>query len=207
MSKKSPRYYLITGLLSIIPVAATYWIIFHLFHFFSNPGATIVEFIFKDKVPDYVPELTGFLLTVIFIYLIGILVSNVIGKRLYSWFETILAKIPIVNAVYKTIKQITTTLSHPERQAFKKVVYIQYPRKGIWTLTMVTGESIDEGKEKYYHIFVPTTPNPTSGYLLYIPQKHAVETNISVEEGLKIIVSGGLLAPEKNHIPAQNDTN
>ena len=207
MSKKSSRYYLITGLLSIIPVAATYWIIFHLFNFFSNPGATIVEFIFKDKVPDYVPEITGFLLTVIFIYFIGILVSNVIGKRLYSWFETLLAKIPIVNAVYKTIKQITTSLSQPDRQAFKKVVYIQYPREGIWTLTMVTGESVNENNEKFYHIFVPTTPNPTSGYLLYIPQKDAVETNISVEEGLKIIVSGGLLASAKNHIPAPHGTN
>ena len=201
MSTKSPRYHLITGLLSIIPVAATYWIIFYLFNFFSNPGATIVEFIFKDKVPDYVPELTGFLLTFIFIYLIGILVSNVIGKRLYSWLETLLAKIPIVNAIYKTIKQITTSLSEPSRHAFKKVVYIQYPREGIWTLTMVTGESINKNNEKYYHIFVPTTPNPTSGYLLYIPKNDTVETNFSVEEGLKIIVSGGLLAPDKNQIP------
>jgi len=195
---KSTKHYIITGLISILPLTATYWIIIKLFNFFSRPGATIVEFIFSNKVPSYVPQVAGFILTILFIYLIGILVSNVLGNRLYIWIENVLSRIPVVKSVYRTIKQITTSLSSPDRQAFKKVVFIEYPRKGIWTLTMVTGESTNQDGDEYYHIFVPTTPNPTSGYLLYVPQKDAHETNISIEEGLKIIISGGMLAPDKN---------
>ena len=200
MAPKSFKYYILTGLLSILPVAATYWILLKLFQFFSTPGAAIVEFIFKDKVPKYVPELAGFILTILFISFAGMVVSNVLGKRIYAWFETVLSRIPVVSVVYRTIKQITSSLSGPNRQAFKKVVYIEYPRKGIWTLTMVTGESINKTGEKYYHIFVPTTPNPTSGFMLYIPQNDTLETEMSVEEGLKIIISGGMLAPGTNQL-------
>ena len=200
MSSKTTKHYILTGLFSILPIAATYWIVSKLFNLFSNPGSTIVEIIFSENIPPYIPELVGFILTILFIYIIGILVSNVLGKRVYLWLEAILSRIPIVNAVYRTIKQITTTISSPERQAFKKVVFIEYPRKGIWTLTMVTGESTNKKGEKFYHIFVPTTPNPTSGYMLYIPQKDTQKTDISIEEGLKIIISGGMLAPNKNQL-------
>ena len=198
MATKSTKYYILTGLFSILPLAATYWIIVKLFQFFSRPGTSIVNFIFTDNVPPYVPQLSGFILTLMFIYFIGLLVSNVLGKRIIVWVENVLSRIPIVNSVYRTIKQITTSLSGPNRQAFKKVVFIEYPRKGIWTLTMVTGESTNENGNAYYHIFVPTTPNPTSGYMLYVPQRDAQETNMTIEEGLKIIISGGMLAPNKN---------
>ena len=198
MSNKSTKHYIITGLLSILPIALTYWIVLKLFQFFSNPGAKIVAIIFKNNIPRYIPELTGFILTISFIYLIGLLISNVIGKQLYVWFEKILSRIPFVNTVYRTIKQITSHLSGSDRQAFKKVVFIEYPRKGIWTLSMVTGESKNKNGELYFHIFVPTTPNPTSGYLLYLPQKDTRQTNMSIEEGMKIIISGGILAPKTN---------
>jgi len=198
MAWKSTKYYILTGLISILPLTATYWIVLKLFHFFSRPGVSIVEFIFADKVPPYVPQIAGFMLTILFIYLIGILVSNVLGKKLYSWIENMLSRIPVINSVYRTIKQITTSLSGHDRQAFKKVVFIQYPRKGIWTLSMVTGESINEDGDAFYHIFVPTTPNPTSGYMLYVPQIDALDANMSIEEGLKIIISGGILASNKN---------
>ena len=198
MSNKSTKHYLITGLLSILPIALTYWIVLKLFQFFSNPGAKIVDIIFKDNVPQYIPELAGFILTISFIYLMGLLISNVLGKQIYSWFEKILSRIPFVNTVYRTIKQITSHLSGPDRQAFRKVVFIEYPRKGIWTLSMVTGESKNKNGELYYHIFVPTTPNPTSGYLLYLPQKDTRQTDMSIEEGMKIIISGGILAPKTN---------
>lgn len=206
MAAKSTKYYVFTGLLSILPIAATYWIIVRLFNFFSRPGAAIVEFIFTDKVPPYIPQITGFILTILFIYFIGLFVSNVLGKRIYVWLEDILSRIPVVNSVYRTIKQITTSLTGPDRQAFKKVVFIEYPRKGIWTLTMVTGESTNAQGDKFYHIFVPTTPNPTSGYMLYVPQIDAHETNMTIEEGLKIVISGGMLAPNKNKLELHDVT-
>ena len=198
MLNKSTKHYLITGLLSILPIALTYWIVLKLFQFFSNPGAKIVAMIFKDNVPLYIPELAGFILTISFIYLMGLLISNVFGKQIYAWFEKILSRIPFVNTVYRTIKQITSHLSGSDRQAFKKVVFIEYPRKGIWTISMVTGESKNQSGELYYHIFVPTTPNPTSGYLLYLPQQDTRQTDMSIEEGMKIIISGGMLAPKTN---------
>ena len=204
MTNKSTKHYLITGLLSILPIALTYWIILKLFQFFSNPGAKIVAIIFKNHAPQYIPELAGFILTISFIYLTGLLISNVLGKQIYVWLESILSRIPFVNTVYRTIKQITSHLSGPNRQAFKKVVFIEYPRRGIWTIGMVTGESRNKLGALYYHIFVPTTPNPTSGYLLYIPKKDTRQTEMSIEEGMKIIISGGMLAPETNILDHQN---
>ena len=200
MITKTTKYYILTGLFSILPLMTTYWIVVKLFQFFSKPGKAIVEVLFKDKVPLYIPEIAGFILTVLFIYIIGLLVSNVLGKRVYLWMENILSRIPVVNAVYKTIKQITTSISGPERQAFKKVIFIEYPRKGIWTMAMVTGESLNKDNLKFYHIFVPTTPNPTSGFMLYIRQEDTQDANISIEEGLKIIISGGILAPNNNQL-------
>jgi len=206
MSQKGTKHYIITGLLSIIPITATYWIIVYLFHFFSDPGAVILEAIFNENIPIYVPELAGFILTILFIYSVGILVSNVLGKRIYLWFEKILSRIPVVSAVYKTIKQITSGITNPEKQAFKKVVFIEYPRKGIWTMSMVTGESTNVEGEKFYHIFVPTTPNPTSGFMLYILQNDTINTDIAIEEGLKIIISGGILAPINNNLKVTSVT-
>ena len=206
MSNKSTKHYIITGLLSILPIALTYWIILKLFQFFANPGTKIVATIFKGNIPQYIPELAGFILTISFIYFTGILISNVLGKQIYGWFEKILSRIPFVNTIYRTIKQITSHLSSPDRQAFKKVVFIEYPRKGIWTLSMVTGESINDNGELYYHIFIPTTPNPTSGFLLYIPKIDTLQTNMSIEEGMKIIISGGILAPKVNQIDTNNSS-
>ena len=200
MAIKTSKHYIITGIFSILPITATYWIVVKLFQFFSKPGAAIVEMLFNNNVPLYIPEVAGFILTILFIYFIGHFVSNVLGKRVYLWIETILSRIPVVNAVYKNIKQITTSISSPERQAFKKVVFIEYPRKGIWTMAMVTGESLNGIGLKFYHIFVPTTPNPTSGFMLYIQKEDTQDANISIEEGLKIIISGGILAPSNNQL-------
>ena len=102
--------------------------------------------------------------------------------------------------IYNTIKQITETLTVSQKQAFKKVVYIEYPKEDIWTIALVTGESKDKDNIAYYQIFVPTTPNPTSGFMLYIKKTNVKETYLSIDEGLKIVISGGMLAPEKNDI-------
>ena len=145
-----------------------------------------------------IENIIGFVLTFLFIYLIGVIISNVLGKRLYLFFEKILAKIPLINYIYNTIKQIIDTLAISQKQAFKKVVYIEYPKKDIWTIALVTGESKDSEDNEYYQIFVPTTPNPTSGFMLYVKKENTKETNMKIDEGLKIIISGGMLAPKTN---------
>jgi len=128
------------------------------------------------------------------------LVSSIFVKKILFNVERIIAGIPVVNIIYKTIKQITSSLGDPDKESFKKVVLIEYPRKNLWTLAMVTGESIDKESNEYYNIYVPTTPNPTSGFMLYALKNEVVETEISVEEGLKIIISGGVIGPDMNGI-------
>ena len=128
------------------------------------------------------------------------LVSSIFVKKILFNIEKVIAGIPVVNIIYKTIKQVTSSLGDPNKESFKKVVLIEYPRKTIWTLAMVTGESRDKNSNEYYNIYVPTTPNPTSGFMLYALKSEVLETSVSVEEGLKIIISGGVIGPEVNDI-------
>ena len=199
-NKSHIKQYIFTGLLSIVPVYVTYWIVKQLFLVFSTPGANLYYLLFGDNTIQYLPQIIGFLLTIIFIYVVGRFVTNVLGKSILSELERIVERIPVVNLVYKTIKQITDSLSSHNKNAFKKVVQLEYPRKGLWTLAMVTGESKDKKGNEYYHIFVPTTPNPTSGFMIYVLKSDTIETNLPVENALKIIISGGMLAPEVNEL-------
>ena len=208
---KKIQQYLLTGLISIIPIYLTYWIIKNLFLFFSGPGGIIVGLFLPDFINQnfefggitllsLLQKTLGFILTIASLYFLGLIISNVFGKKLYKLFESLLEKIPFVSKVYKSIKQITASLSGANSKAFQKVVLVEYPRKGLWTIAMVTGETLDDKDEKYYNIFVPTTPNPTSGYLLFIKSTETKKLDLSVEEGLKIIVSGGMISPEKLNI-------
>ena len=201
------KKYIFTGIMSIIPITITYWIIENLFIFFSKPGKFLIDQIYKIDVfqnyefinnfYQYLAYLTGFILTIVFIYILGLIVSNVIGKKIYVFFENILNKIPIVNKIYNTIKNITNTFTKPNNQAFQKVVLLEYPKENLWTLAMVTGECVNGNNIDCYKLFVPTTPNPTSGYLIIIEKTNVKESDISVEEGLSIIISGGMISPEK----------
>ena len=202
MNNKSHfKQYIFTGLLSILPIYATYWIVKQLFLLFSSPGTKLYYLTFGDNTFKYLPEFIGFLLTIISIYIIGRFVTNVLGKSLLHEIEKLVERIPIVSLVYKTVKQITESISSQNNNAFKKVIQLEYPRKGLWTLAMVTGESTDRVGNEYFHIFVPTTPNPTSGYMIYALKSDTVETELTVEEALKIIISGGMLAPNENTLP------
>jgi uncharacterized membrane protein len=201
------RKYVITGIISIIPVALTYWLIKYLFMFFSEPGKYIVDLIFNytfiNKIPFiqsfyiYFSYLIGFLLTILFLFSLGAIISNVFGKRLYQFIESILSRIPIVNKVYQTTKQITSTFTKNNSKAFQKVVLIEYPKKDLWTLAMVSGETYNKKDEVCYKLFIPTTPNPTSGFLILVNTKNVIETNITVEEAMEIIISAGMISPAK----------
>ena len=128
------------------------------------------------------------------------LVSSMFIKKVLLSLEKIISGIPVVNIIYKTIKQVTSSLGDPNKESFKKVILIEYPRKDVWTLAMVTGESMDKNGNEYYNIYLPTTPNPTSGFMLYALKTEVLEADISVEEGLKIIISGGVIGPDINGI-------
>tara|TARA_Y100000996_G_scaffold16925_1_gene12680 strand:- start:897 stop:1490 length:594 start_codon:yes stop_codon:yes gene_type:complete len=189
------KNYLITGIISIIPIYLTYWIIENLFNFFSGPGKSIIETFFEVEY-QFLIQFVGFILTLTFLIVLGVIVKNVFGKKIYNYFELLLDSIPIINRIYKTIKNVTDTLASSKEQTFTKVVMIEYPKNDLWTLAMVTSESVDTKGEHYYNLFVPTTPNPTSGYLIICKKDKTIDAGVSVEEGLSIIISGGMLGPK-----------
>ena len=177
------------GLLAIVPIAVTFWILKFLFNFLDSLASP-----FLKKVGIEIPGL-GIILTLLFIFVLGLFITNVLGKTLFNWGEKILAKLPIVNTIYNTIKQITSAFSGSTVKSFEQVIFIQYPREGLWTMCFVTNQSTNENGDTFYHVFVPTTPNPTSGVFIVIPKKDAIHPDISVEDGLKAIISGGILDP------------
>ena len=180
---------IIAGLLAIVPIAVTFWILKFLFTFLDSLASP-----FLKKVGIEIPGL-GIILTLLFIFVLGLFITNVLGKTLFNWGEKILAKLPIVNTIYNTIKQITSAFSGSTVKSFEQVIFIQYPREGLWTMCFVTNQSKNENGDTFYHVFVPTTPNPTSGVFIVIPKKDAIHPDISVEDGLKAIISGGILDP------------
>ena len=204
---KNFKNYIFTGIISIIPISITFWIIQKLFLFFSVPGKIIIDlvidkaavenYIYLSYIYIFVSRLLGFLLTLIFLYFLGLIIKNVIGRRIYNFFEFVLDNIPIINKIYKTIKSITDSLTSTKEQAFTKVVMLEYPKDGLWTLAMVTGESTDTKGNEYYNLFVPTTPNPTSGYLIMVEKNKTIDADITVDEGLSIVVSAGMIGPNK----------
>jgi len=175
------------GLIAIVPIAVTFWILKFLFIFLDGFAAPLLK-----QVDIEIPGL-GIILTLLFIFILGLLITNVLGKTIFNWGEKILDKLPFVNTIYNTIKQITSAFSSSTVKSFEQVVFIQYPRKGLWTMCFVTNQSKNENGESFYHVFVPTTPNPTSGVFIIVPQKDAIHPDISVEDGLKAIISGGIL--------------
>ena len=181
------------GLFAIVPLALTFYIIKIIIVFLDQLTAPIMARI-NLEIPGF-----GLILTLLIIFALGIFVTNVLGRRLFSWGERLISSIPLVKNIYNTLKQITNAFSGAtQTENYQRVIYIQYPRKELWTICFVTGESVDGSGEEYYHVFVPTTPNPTSGVFIIIPKKDAIEADLTVEEGLKAVISGGLLAPEKS---------
>ncbi len=184
------------GLLAVVPLVLTVTILRFLFNFLDGITAPLLQ-----SVEINIPGL-GLLLTLILIYLLGLLVTNVVGKRLFSWGEKFVTSIPLIKPIYSTLKQITSAFSGANVKSFKEVIFIQYPKLGTWTLAFVTGNSTNNAGIEYVHLFVPTTPNPTSGVYIILPKHETIPSGMSVEVGLKSIISGGVLAPKNNPLPS-----
>ena len=183
---------ILAGLLAMLPLVATYWVVSILFKFLGDLASPFLEQL-GIKIPGL-----GIILTLLVIFLIGLFVTNVLGRTILTWGEKILSRLPIINTIYGTVKQITNAFSGPNVKSFKKVILIEYPRRDLWTMCFVTNESKNSKGTLFYHVFVPTTPNPTSGYFIIVPKKDTIESEISVEDGFKTIISGGILDSGKS---------
>ena len=188
------------GLIAVAPIALTYFVLITTLKFLDRFSGAFLKY-FNINIPGL-----GFFVSIALVYALGLLITTVLGNKLFSIGEKILTRIPLINTVYNTIKQLTHAFSGTGTKTFRKVVYIEYPRKDAWTLAFVTGSSENGEGVEFYHLFVPTTPNPTSGFFLMIPQKDTVPSDISVETGLKAIISGGLLAPSKHRAGEKKDS-
>ncbi|MBI5044173.1 MAG: DUF502 domain-containing protein [Nitrospirae bacterium] len=189
------KRYLITGILVITPIWGTYLIFKTLL--------TSMENLLGDYASSHFPEFyipgLGIITLLIFIFLIGLLTANFIGKKLLDLWERLLKKVPVVSSIYSALKQIVDSFSMQGSGNFSRVVLIEYPRKGVHTIGFVTGTSKgevqDKTKEKVLNVFVPTTPNPTAGFLLLVPEADVIPLDMKVEDGMKMIISCGIITP------------
>ncbi|MDX1763493.1 MAG: DUF502 domain-containing protein [bacterium] len=190
------KKYFITGLLVTLPLGLTYWILKVLLQsmerLIGNPIQRYLEI--------YIPGM-GIILLVTLILLIGILARNLIGKKLGQLGETMLHKIPLVRPIYKFVKQLVNTVFMQDQARFNGVVLVEYPRLGIYSVGFVTGEARGEVQdvtdETLVNVFIPTTPNPTSGFYLLFPKEQVTYLNLTAEEGAKLIISAGMVTPEQ----------
>lgn len=189
----------ITGILTLLPIYITYLLLRFIIGIAPNiPYLRTIPFFINNEILADIIEFLGALVVIFFI---GFVVSNVVGKRLFALFESFMERVPLINTIYTSTRQIMKTLTMPGKGNFKQVVLIEYPRKGIWTLAFVTAYSKSESGEQYVHVFLPTTPNPTSGFMLFIKEKDIQSSGLSIEEGLKTIISGGMISSDKNKLP------
>lgn len=194
------RKYFITGLLILVPLAITLWVL-NLIISTMDQSLLLLPPSWRPEalLGFYIPGL-GTILTLLIIFLTGLAARNFIGRQIVSLWEGVLTRIPVVKSIYSSVKQVSDTLFSSSGNAFRKAVLIQYPRQGSYTIAFLTGVPGGEVRNHlqgdYISVYVPTTPNPTSGFFLMVPRAEAVELDMSVDEALKYIVSMGVVAPE-----------
>lgn len=203
--KKNIRKRLVAGLLVIFPIFLTFFVIKFLFGFVGGVLSPVVTKVIvllgysppDSKVDEFVITSVSIILIFVALYFIGVFATNFFGKLILGYFEAILHKTPIIKNVYTSSKQFLHIVSLPGKKAFKRVVIVEYPRVGMKVIAFATGGIKSKDGTELTSVFIPTTPNPTSGFLIYLPESDIVETNMTIEEGMKLIISGGILVPEE----------
>lgn len=200
------KRYLITGLLVLVPLVITVWVLKTLIGIMDQsllllPTAWHPQVWLGVNIPGL-----GTLLTVLIVLVTGMIATNFFGKRIIQFWEGVLARVPVVKSIYYSVKQVSDTLFSDSGQAFRKAVLVQYPRAGSWTIAFLTGQPggdvVNHLKGDYVSLYVPTTPNPTSGFFLMMPRADVVELDMSVDEALKYIISMGVVTPD--NLPEQD---
>ena len=186
----------VRGSVLIIPLALTIWF----FRALLNAIDGILSPLLEAWIGRQIPGL-GFMSMLAIILLVGLLSRNLIGRVLFSWFENLVRSIPFVRSVYSAIKDLVGAFAPGGRgKTFREVVMIQYPRPGLYTIAFVTNEmpfvAADQSRIDFLNVYIPNPPNPTSGMLVLVPKQEAIRLNLTVEQGLKLSLSGGIVVPE-----------
>jgi uncharacterized membrane protein len=196
----SVRKYLLAGLVVWLPILVTVGAIRFIVELLDNTVQLIpVAYQPEHMIGVHIPGL-GVLVSLVLLLTTGLIATNYLGQRLVNWGEVVLSKIPLVRTIYNAVKQIINTLVSSNGDAFRKVLLIEYPRAGLWTLAFQTGFAAPEvnvhTQKEMISLFVPTTPNPTSGFFMMVAKKEVIELNMSIDEALKIIISLGVMQPK-----------
>lgn len=193
------KRYFITGLLIWVPLAITTWVLVLIVGAMDQSLRLLPEAIHPRTVLGFDIPGVGAVLTLLIIFFTGLLAANFIGQRLVAWWELLLARIPVVNSIYHSVKQVSDTLFSSSGNAFRKALLIEYPRRGSWTIAFLTGQPGGEVLRhldgEHVSVYVPTTPNPTSGFFLMLPRTEVIELDMSVDTALKYVISMGVVAP------------
>ena len=200
------KRYFITGLLIWAPLGITLWVLSFILGMMDQsilllPAAWQPRALVGFNIPG-----VGALMTLLVVFITGLLTANFIGQRLVRWWEALLHRIPVVRSIYQSVKQISDTVFSPSGQAFRQAALVQYPRQGSWTIGFLTGapggEIAEHLGDGMVSLYVPTTPNPTSGFFLMVPKADVIELDMSVEDALKYLISMGVVAP--SNLPVKN---
>ena len=197
------KSWFLTGVIVAAPVAITVYMSYHLVIWINQVTSKLIPQQWKigDIVPYAIPG-CGLLLLIVVLIFIGMLTTGYVGKFFVRLWEKIIRKMPIVSSFYSLMKQIFETFLSQKSRSFSEVVLVQYPRPGLWTIAFVSkdetgGEIADKAGEDFLSIYVPTTPNPTSGFLIFVPKKDVIKLDMSVEDGIKYVLSCGIVTPEE----------
>ncbi len=199
------RNYFLTGILVSAPLVITFYAAYVVVSFIDNTVTGLLPDIYNPNtyLPFSVPGV-GLLVLFTSLVLIGFLTANFLGRILIKWGEAVLNRMPVIRNVYSAIKQILETLLKSQSKSFREVVLVEYPRTGLWCIGFVSGTTTGEVQnltaDKMVNVFVPTTPNPTSGFLLFVPRKDMTTLHMTVEEGIKMVVSGGIITPPDKRV-------
>jgi len=189
------RTVFLRGVGIIIPLALTFWIFNALLNWVDNIFSPVLEKIIGQHVPGL-----GFLTMLVIVFLVGLLTRNLVGKFLFTWLEDILTSIPFVRSVYSAVRDLVSAfVLGGKGKTFRKVLMVEFPRKGLYTIGFVTNEMSVTGPDgvvtEYLNVYVPNPPNPTSGFLVLVPKGEAIQLSLTIEEGLKMSLSGGIVLP------------
>src|SRR5919106_2925308 len=194
------RAYFLAGVIVTAPIGITVLLIWQFITFLDSQVGSLLPDRYNPELylPFSVPGL-GLLITIAFLTLVGFLAAGLAGRTLVRIGDRLLSRMPVVRSVYGTLKQIFETVLAQSSRSFREVVLVEYPRRGIGAIAFVTGSSHDENpssaQDELVNVFLPTTPNPTSGFLLFVPRKDLVHLDMTVEEGIKLVISGGIVGP------------
>jgi uncharacterized membrane protein len=202
------RKYFITGLLIWIPLGITLWVLKLIIDTMDQsllllPEAYQPHVLFGLHIPGL-----GAVLTLLIVFATGLIAANFFGRKLLILGEALLRRIPVVKSIYSSVKQVSDTLFSDKGDAFRKALLVQYPRQGSWTIAFQTGqpsgELVNHLGDEHVSVYVPTTPNPTSGFFLIMPKSDVIELDMSVDAALKYIISMGVVSPGLPHVNSRN---